>query len=381
VAISDAAVAAAISVIEAADLESSSSSAPMPAFGGGYAKSISAGMASSSYSKPPLMPGANTGRLIQSLVPPEQLTAMARKLSRPSKATEDRFFKKARALVPSRENIQRDPASVSALLREMDPTFDSHPPALQREIERGLSLALLGAMGESTHAPMGDAALSQSTISPTPSSKGEASDAAGSLPSEGGELRVQSESDGIAVRAIASGFVPSGFVRGRTDLDVQAERTMAFAARVPDADNKKWEIPVSWLQSYQYAELKVWVATHLQRFPDAFLDATVAELLRQGLPDEELTAGTAYRMVARYLRPATNAFVDPGSPEHQDIAVAMNWTQEDTPVDIANKIVYRVAARRNACFPVGSMPSTDQASARAHLASATSSTHHRQAGT
>jgi hypothetical protein len=128
------------------------------------------------------------------------------------------------------------------------------------------------------------------------------------------------------------------------------------------------------VQSYQHVELKVWVATHLQRFPDAFLDATVAELLRQGLPDEEfdaqLQAGTAYRMVARYLRPATKS-----------IAVARLWTLQDTPVDIANKIAHRVVARRKACFPVGSMPSTDPASARAHLASATSSQHHRQAGT
>ena len=86
-----------------AEMESSSSSAPIPAFGGGYAKFVSAGMESSSSSsvplpasRPPLIPGANTGRLIQSLVPPKQLAAMAKKMSRPPKATEDRFFKKAR---------------------------------------------------------------------------------------------------------------------------------------------------------------------------------------------------------------------------------------------------------------------------------------------
>jgi hypothetical protein len=309
---------------------------------------------------------------------------MAKKMSRPSKETEDRFFNKARQLVPSREDIQRNPASVSALIRELDPAFDSHPPALQCEIERGLSHALLSAMGDSTRARMGDSALSQSTISPTPSSKGDASDSLVSSSSEGGVPR-RPDSDGIAVRAIASGFVSSSFVSGRTDLEVQAERAMAFATKVPDADNEKWHVPVPWLQSCQHAELKVWVATHLQRFPDAFLDATVAELLRQGLPDEEfdaqLQAGKACRMVARYLRPATNAFVDPESPEHQDIAVARLWTLQDTPVDIANKIARRIVARRNACFPVGSMPSTEPASARAHLASATSSQHHRQAGT
>jgi hypothetical protein len=200
---------------------------------------------------------------------------MAKKMSRPSKAT-DRFFKKARQLVPSRENIQRDPASVSALIRELDPAFDSHPPALQREIERGLLHALLSAMGDGTRARMGDAALSQSTISPAPSSKGDASDSAGSSSSEGG-VPGRSDSDEVAVRAIASGFVPSSFTSGRTDLDVREERVMAFAAKVPDADNEKWQVPVPWLQSHQHAELKVWVATHLQRFPGAFLDATVAE--------------------------------------------------------------------------------------------------------
>jgi hypothetical protein len=94
-----------------------------------------------------------------------------------------------------------------------------------------------------------------------------------------------------------------------------------------------------------------------------------------------LQAGTACRMVARCLRPATSAFADPESPEHHDVAVARLWTLQDTPVDIVNKIACRVVARRNACFPVGSVPSSDPASARAHLASATSSKHHRQAGT